>query len=362
MKTRIINISRIAEERTLRTDFVFHNHFSDFDKTKEYYDFDDLFEIVDTKYDYTKLQGNFQYCQIGDVTKFGDALPVCLNFDNRNLIDENYYKKIEKGDIIKVNEDDILISFLLPQDISVIGKFLRVTPDMSNVFFTNAFIHIVPKKMPDVLYYCLKSIFYRDIVSVSRIRKGYTGYSTLDNIDLRQIKFDKKLIDKLDAKYDFLSEKIKAIECKILGLYSEISPESKIIDEVFGREFKFNNDELTQLKKIKKYHSGINTFSNNPDLRFSAKFHRESGYFVMKHLTEITGKKIKHFLAEPIVLGASVSPEDYSEEGIFKYISMATIKNWSFDEEGANIVSDDYANAKGAKSIKNSRISCRSTQ
>ncbi len=356
MKTRIINISRIAEERTLRTDFVFHNHFSDFDKTKEYYDFDDLFEIVDTKYDYTKLQGNFQYCQIGDVTKFGDALPVCLNFDNRNLIDENYYKKIEKGDIIKVNEDDILISFLLPQDTSVIGKFLRVTPDMSNVFFTNAFIRIVPKKMPDVLYYCLKSIFYRDIVSVSRIRKGYTGYSTLDDIDLRQIKFDKELIDKLDAKYDFLSEKIKAIECKILGLYSEILPESKIIDEVFGRDFKFNNDKLSQLKKIKKYHSGIDTFSNNPDLRFSAKFHRESGYFVMKHLAEITDKKIKHFLAEPIVLGASVSPEDYSEEGTFKYISMATIKNWCFDEEGANIVSNDYAKAKGTKTVKKDDI------
>ena len=356
MKAKTINISKIAEERTLRTDFGFHNHFSDFDKTKAYYDFDDLFEIVDTKYDYANLQGDFLYCQIGDVTKFGDALPVCLNFDNRNLIDENYYKKIEKGDIIKVNEDDILISFLLPQDISVIGKILRITPNMSNVFFTDAFIHIVPKKMPDVLYYCLKSIFYKDIVFVSRIRKGYTGYTTLDDIDLRQIKFDKKLIDKLDDKYAFLSERIKAIEYEILGLYSKILPESKIIDEVFGREFKFNNDELSQLKKIKKYRSGLDVFSNNPDLRFSAKFHRESGSFVMKHLAEMTSKKIKHFLAEPIVLGASVSPDDYSEEGTFKYISMATIKNWRFDEKDAHTVSNDYAKTKEAKIVKKDDI------
>lgn len=356
MKTRTINITKIGEERSLRADFVFHNHFSDFDKTKEYYDFDELFEIDDTKYDYTDIQGDFRYCQIGDVSKFGDALPICLNFENRNLIDENYYKKIEKGDIIKVNENDILISFLLPQDIAIVGKFLRVTPNISDVYFTNAFIHVIPKKMPDVLYYCLKSIFYTDIVSVSRIRKGYTGYSTLDNIDLRQIKFDKKIIDRLEENYDFLSKKIDEIECKILNLYSEISAESKIINETFKREFQFDTDKLDQLRKIKKYNSCIATFSNNPDLRFSAKFHRESGYFVMNQLAEITTKKIKHFLEEPIVLGASISPGDYSEEGTFKYISMATIKNWCFDGESANIVSDDYAESKKTKTVKKDDI------
>lgn len=352
MKTRSVNISKIAEERSLRTDFVFHNHFSDFDKTMEYYDFEDLFEISDEKYDYTNIQGDFRYCQIGDVNRFREASPICLNFDNRNLIDENYYKKIEKGDIIKVNENDILLSFLLPQDVSIVGKSLRITRDISDVYFTNAFIRIIPKKMPDILYYCLKSIFYKDIVSVSRIRKGYTGYSTLDSIDLKSIKFNKAIIDKLEADYTSLSERIKGIEFEIQRLYSKITAESKIIDTLFEREFQFNNDQLCSLKRIMEYNIDIATFSNNPDLRFSAKFHRESGYYVMNQLAEKTNKKMKHFLAEPIVLGASISPENYSDEGVFKYISMATIKRWAFDTESASTVSDDYAIAKEAKTVK----------
>ena len=76
----------------------------------------------------------------------------------------------------------------------------------------------------------------------------------------------------------------------------------------------------------------------------------------MNQLAEITTKKIKHFLEEPIVLGASISPGDYSEEGTFKYISMATIKNWCFDGESANIVSDDYAEAKKTKTVKKDDI------
>lgn len=69
-----------------------------------------------------------------------------------------------------------------------------------------------------------------------------------------------------------------------------------------------------------------------------------------------TSKKIKHYLAEPIVLGASVSPADYSEDGEFCYISMATIKNWKFDSENASTVSKEYSDSKQAKTVRKNDI------
>ena len=57
-------------------------------------------------------------------------------------------------------------------------------------------------------------------------------------------------------------------------------------------------------------------------------------------ITDRTSKKIKHYLSEPIVLGTSISPNDYSDDEGYYYISMATIKNWRFEEENASFVSD----------------------
>lgn len=44
-----------------------------------------------------------------------------------------------------------------------------------------------------------------------------------------------------------------------------------------------------------------------------------------------------------------MSPSDYDDEGNYRYISMATIKNWKFDFDSANVVSDVYSEVKSAK-------------
>ena len=76
----------------------------------------------------------------------------------------------------------------------------------------------------------------------------------------------------------------------------------------------------------------------------------------MDELKRTTPKRIKHFLSEPIILGASVSPSDYDEDGNYRYISMATIKSWKFDFDSANIVSDVYSESKSAKTVKKDDI------
>ena len=147
-----------------------------------------------------------------------------------------------------------------------------------------------------------------------------------------------------------------AIEKKIETIESSIKKNGEIIDDVFNREFHFAMDEFNRSKQAKRFSANYRTLSNNADLRFSAKFHRDSGNFVMQELTSRTDKKIKHYLAEPIVLGASVSPSDYSDDGEFCYISMATIKNWKFDSESASTVSKEYSDCKQAKTVRKNDI------
>lgn len=352
MKISFINFVDIGREQTLRNDYVYQTYLLDqFASKKEYYSFTDLFEISEDKISVDQLTDSFRYCQISDVNKEGVASPVELNFDTRNLLEENYYKKIEKGDIMRVDKDDILISFLLPQDINIVGKFIRISEELSDIYFTNAFIRIKAKIIPEVMFYCLKSIFYKDILSVSRIRKGYTGYSTLSPEDLASTKLDKQIVDSLVSSYEVIKAGILPIETKIVELHSSVVKEQHIIDNVFQNEFGFDYTTFSALKKERKYSISHCSFSNNPDLRFSAKFHRKAGEFVMSQLTALTDKKIKHFLAEPIVLGASVSPSDFDENGEAYYVSMATIKTLEIELDDTQLLSSEYFAAHTKKTL-----------
>ena len=343
----------IGAEKTLRYDvdyIKFHQT-----HTKDYYTFNDLFSISsDCNIDGNTLSGDFKYCEIGNSDKNGDIEPVCLNFSIRNLEYENYYTKIEKGDIARANLNDILIAKVRPN----LKKYIRITQDKKDVYFTTAFIRLKAKEMPDLLYYSLRSIFYEDLMAIARQGKGYP---TINEKDLVTLRFDSLVIDSLRTNYLAISALINDVESKITYKKSTIKSAQKIIDSVFQREFGFDYDKFEELKAHRQYTSSQALFSNNPDLRFSAKFHRPAGSFVMKELTRISDKKIKHFISEPIVLGASVSPKDYDEAGEYYYISMATIKTWEFDESAAFTVSDTYSADKIAKSVlKNDILLARS--
>ena len=149
---------------------------------------------------------------------------------------------------------------------------------------------------------------------------------------------------------------IETLEKEIRAVQSELKTEGSIIDSFFASEFGWAYDEFYAERSKKNFQVKLADFFSNVDLRFSAKFHRDAGIFVMNELKKTTSKKIKHYLAEPIVLGASVTPTDYDDEGTHRYISMATIKNWNFDPESANVVSDVYAAAKGGKTVRQSDI------
>jgi len=357
VKINTVNIKQCAREKSLRSDCAYQRMISKYYKTGiQYYSFNDLFSVQEEKIKLDELTGNFLYCQIGDVDNDGIPNPVSLDFDSRDLLHESYYSKIEKGDIMRVDENDFIMSFLLPQDNQIKGKFAFIDSKNKDIFFSTAFLRIRSKVHPKILFYALQSIFYKDLVATARIRKGYTGYATLSKDDLCDLKFAKTIIDKLINNHVTIEKAINKIEIQMAALQKKQLTSTQIINRIFQREFGFDYEKFEALKTNKSYAVKQVIFSNNPDLRFSVKFHRPTGKFVMEQLSTLTDKKIKHFLAEPIILGASVSPKDYDDNGKFSYISMAAIKNWAFDINSASCVSDQYAGNKITKSVKKNDI------
>ena len=349
LKAFTTDFQNIGKEKTFRydVDFVdFQNNFL-FEK---YYSFNNLFEFQkNNKVDIENLDDDFFYSEIGNVSKEGEVEPVKLNFSERKEEEENYYKKIEKGDIIQVVENDILLSKVRPN----LKKYVLVDNDNEKYFFTSAFIHLRPKKLNKILYYSLRTVFYDYLIAISRQGKGYP---TLKEDDFLYLKFDKIIIDKFIKKQDEIVAQIEPIEKKIKELKAQIKPPQEVINKVFAKEFGFDLEKFEELKKIKNYYLDLLAFGNNRDIRQSVKFHREAGIFVIKQLKKVTSKKIKDFIAEPIVLGKGISPKDYAENGDYFYISMANIKNWKFESEDSKLVSKEYSDQNQNKTVSKNDI------
>lgn len=344
------SLSDFATENSLRydykyLDFITHN-------TDSYYTYKDLFEIVELEQiDLNDLE-NFLYSEIGNVTKLGDVEPVELNFSKRDEETESLYKKIEKGDIIKPLAGDILISKIRPY----LNKNVLIGNE--DIYFTKAFIQIRPKIDSLILYTLLRSIFFKNLNSVSRLGKGYP---TLKENDLKTIRFSKSIINKILRTKEFIFPKIELLYNEIANLKNSKVKEIDIINKVIGTELDFNWEEFERLKSIKKFDGSITDYSNNIDCRFSYKFHNKAGEYLSNFLLSKTDKKIKHYISEPIVLGKGVSPSDYDDEGDYFYIGMSNIKTWYFVPEDCKKVKDSYSSANQNKTItKNDIILARS--
>ncbi len=160
-----------------------------------------------------------------------------------------------------------------------------------------------------------------------------------------------------EAEQEKIVSKVEPIEKKIKNLKSKTKPYQEVINQVFSRDFGFNLERFEKLKKVKIFNSDFSAFGNNKDLRNSVKFHRQAGQFVLEELAKITNKKIKDFIAEPIVLGKGISPTQYDDDnGEYYYLSMATIKNWRFEKENARLVTDKFATDNENKEVQNNDI------
>lgn len=158
------------------------------------------------------------------------------------------------------------------------------------------------------------------------------------------------------TKQNELLDIIKPIEAEISELKNSKIQAVKIINQVFGEAFGFDWSAFENIKKEKSYTSSISKFANNIDCRMGIRFHNKAGAYIQSFLESKTNKRIKDFISEPIVLGKSVSPSDYDEDGEYFYIAMSNIKTWAFDPEDCKKVSENYASSNLNKTVKKGDI------
>lgn len=279
MRVMHASLSHIGDEASLRFDFNYIK--SSMPTNCRTYSFDELFSIVPPDVPaLSDLDRNFLYCEIGDCNGDGDIFPVHLNFNDRQPENEDYYRKIEKGDITSVERNEILVSKVRPN----LKKMVFVTSDKENVFFTTAFIRIRPKEMPEILYHCLRSVFLENLLSISRQGKGYP---TINESDLHSIRFDASLIDRLRAERSNVTDRIIKISEHIRAAQLELLPEHTVINDVFCQEFNLDIDGYERIARTNKVRVLSTCMaSGNRNLRFSYRWFKaeEIQKYTLDHL------------------------------------------------------------------------------
>jgi type I restriction enzyme S subunit len=341
MKSCNIHFSNISKDKVLRVAFRTANLSKQadeyFERNASYMRLKDIFSLISgyafKSEDYTQF--GVALIRIGNLNESFDFTETArLPFD--------YYNDFSK---YQIRKNDILVSLTGDGRLKILfwesGKgllnqrvgALRAKNDIEIKFY----------------YYLLRSRIVKQQYLLHSNGKTQMNISPTDFLNIA-------IPIVAQETQSFAMKKIRLIEKEICVLKDRIQSPQSIIDEVFAREFEFDYEKFEELKKHTRYEARFSAFANNPDLRFSVKFHCDAGAFVMEQLTAITNKKIKHFLSEPIVLGTSVSPSDYSDDGDYYYISMATIKSWSFDAEGANLLKGSYVNGKQKKTVRKNDI------
>jgi hypothetical protein len=272
-----------------------------------------------------------------------------LRFDDVTFVRDNY--SISK----ELEDDDITISRS-----GTVGLTYVWSKKEANSYFErevkaipSGYLIVVKvdakKIIPRFIKLLFHSTYYKKYFSVFGVGKTQKNIAQPDILSIPI-----PLIEL--SKQNELLEKIKPLELEISKLKNSKIQPANIINQVFREAFGFNWKEFETIKKERAYTSSISKFANNIDCRMGIRFHNKAGAYIQSFLEKQTKKRIKDFIVEPIVLGKSVSPNDYDEEGEYYYIAMSNIKSWAFDPEDCKKVSESYALSNLNKTVKKGDI------
>lgn len=364
MKCFEIEFSELTKEQSFRFDVDFIAFQSNF-LISDYYSFNRLFDFsANNSVDIEALTEDFYYSEIGNISKEGYVEPIKLNFDQRKIEEESYYKKIEGNDIIRVGQGDILLSKVRPN----LKKYVFIDEENKNYFYTSALIHLIPKILGKILYYSFRTIFYENLIAISRQGKGYP---TLKEGDLVYLKFDKKTIDLFLKTQDQIIAKIELIEQRIKDLKSQIKKPQEVINKVFAREFGFDENlynefgkgmtagtQIANDKTLRVFDIDFAGLARSKILRFSTRYHNPPTRKLMDILDGIETVKVKDIISETIHRGASPL---YSDNGSIPVVKTGHLKNGYIEISQDEFVEDKFYKLSIRSQIRNGDILIAST-
>ena len=338
--------SKFSMHKFLRFDVKYWKTIKKFNK-RNVINLKSLFDIYNgnsfTEY-YSNEKTSIPYIRIGDLT-------FKYDINNENMIYLNEEVDINEEKVLK--ENDLIMATIG----ATIGKINLVRQYKGGTFSNNTvLLRLKSSRYSNPFFYekLFQSQYFQEYIF------GVVSQKSQPNLQTYDLENIKTPIISIEIQNRILSE-LKPKEKNISKLRSSLIPQVNIINNVFTKYFNFDVEQFERIKKIKQYSLSFSKFSNNKDLRQSVKFHRKSGQFIYKELQKITDKKIKHFISEQILLGSSISPEYYDENGDYYYVSMGDIRTWYLDKENCKTVSNLYSTSNMNKTIqKNDIIMARS--
>ncbi len=278
--------------------------------------------------------GEYEFLTMQDVDKSVYILnSECLEkITDYAIEEEKTLYRATKGDLIFSNAMTVGLAFEIDRDVYLNQNIFALKIDSSK--YSKTFLK-----------------WYFNLIFKPNFNKVHTS-KYISKEEVAKIRIPKIAIKNLKL----LELQIQPIETEITNLKNSKLKPLDIINRVFGEEFGFDWEEFEKQKKQKTYSSNLNEFANNIDCRMGLKFHNLAGKYLHSFLVSNTTKKVKDYIEEPILLGKSVSPSDYDEEGEYFYIAMSNIKTYAFDPEDCKKVTEEYSNSNLKKTVQKGDI------
>jgi len=197
-------------------------------------------------------------------------------------------------------------------------------------------------------------IFLRNLLLIDEYLKVYESLETGKTPSQKRVNpidfLNLPVINVPSNIQDYIGKKVLSAEKHIRKLKKSLCDKNAVIDEVFCSEFGIDINEIKNIQKPHAFTKSLSDIALSFDLRNSTKYFSSIYYKLETKLLDLPTKPLKLFLEIPIKLGASISPSDFDDGGVAYYISMATIKSWSFNKTSGNKVSDEFFEENQKKS------------
>ena len=338
------------------------------------------------------LRPNVGYRYFFDVQK-AEVYPAKQSIVLKYVLKEIPAKKVSKG---LLDDSEILVdignierrfnNLINLEEVDEIGSdktilqngdivIPKMQPQMGNIFLnlehkryigsTELLEYSISKSYsPLFLYYLITSKKF--LFDLANLESGKT-HRRVNPTDLLKIKIP--LIPK--SIQDQIVAQIEPIERKIKELKNKITPPQEIINKVFAREFKFDENlynefgkgmtagtQSAQNRTLRTFETDFSELSRSNILRFSTRFHNMPTKKLMDFLDSIETVQVNDVITEPIHRGASPK---YNPDGEIPVVKTGHLKNGYIGISQEEFVEQDFYSSSVRSQIKKSDILIAST-
>ncbi len=360
MKTFTINFSEISKDKYLRNDVKYHYflHILDWNLFNTNRDTIKLKYILSEDYNLFDYKDNEEYKGIPTGQQYLDEDGKIINYQ---LVTKDEHPGRLK---YKISNDNILISSLR---LAKSPALMFENKDLNNYVFSNGFyIFCVHKNWnKKFVLYILRTKKLKKLLDNNLYRGiGISAYKVEDLLKIKIPKIPK-------TKQDKIVSQIEPVEKEIKNLKSQIKEPQEIINKVFAREFRFDEElyyefgkgmsagtQFLPERKLKVFNINFSDLSKSDIFRFSTRFHNSPTQKLMKILDNIKTFKLKNIIIEPIHRGNNPK---YDDNGLIPVIKTNHLKNSYIELSEEEFVNEGFYQNHLKSQVKKSDVLLAST-